>query len=53
MSKRPSDTDALLADQRGIASTEYVVLLVVICIMVLGTWAWFGPIVHEIIYGPR
>jgi hypothetical protein len=45
---------ALARDARGIASTEFVVLLVCICVAGLLTWRFFGRVVFQIITGdPR
>ena len=42
---------ALTRDTRGTASTEYVVLLVCICVGGLLAWQFFGRVILRIITG--
>jgi Flp pilus assembly pilin Flp len=39
--------ESLAADERGLSTVEYVILLALIAVVALGTWQTFGEQVHD------
>lgn len=42
---------SLLADQRGLSTVEYVIILVVVAVAAVGVWTTFGKTIQQKITG--